>query len=83
VVVLNPDQLATLPKTTLELAAALAAGYSRSRRGGRVAVHVTTRDQVSKAQGAPAGEVTLRRFKTVMAQPAREAPARPASEERD
>lgn len=70
VVVLNPDKLERLPRATRQFAASLAARYSKARRGGRVAVHVTTCEEVSKPRGFPAGKVTLRRFETMQAAPA-------------
>jgi predicted ribosome quality control (RQC) complex YloA/Tae2 family protein len=72
VVVRNPERLERLPRETQRFAAALAAGHSRARRGGRVAVHVTTCAEVSKRRGAPAGEVLLGRFATVHAVPWRD-----------
>jgi predicted ribosome quality control (RQC) complex YloA/Tae2 family protein len=58
VVVRNPDGVDSLPRETLRFAAGLAARYSRARRGGRVAVHVTRRSEVHKPRGLPAGKVT-------------------------
>ncbi len=71
VVVRNPDGLERLPRETQRFAAALAAGYSKARKGGRVAVHVTRCSEVRKPRGFPAGKVTLGRFKTVQAEPVR------------
>jgi len=71
VVVRNPEGLDRLPRETERFAAGLAAGYSRARAGGRVAVHVTTCDQVGKRRGAPAGEVTLGRHRTIQVVPLR------------
>jgi predicted ribosome quality control (RQC) complex YloA/Tae2 family protein len=71
VVVRNPQGADRLPRDTERFAAALAAGYSRARAGGRVAVHVTTCDQVGKRRGAPPGEVTLGRYRTVHVTPQR------------
>lgn len=75
VVVLNPDKEDRLPRETERFAAGLAAGYSSARRGGRVAVHAARCEDVSKPRGLPAGKVALRRYKTVQAEPVREAPA--------
>ena len=72
VVVRNPGGLDRLPRETLRLAAALAAGYSKARGGGRVAVHVATCADVSKPRGFAAGKVALSRYKTVHASPVRE-----------
>ena len=72
VVVRNPDGLDRLPRETERYAASLAAGYSKARHGGQVAVHVTTGSEVRKPRGYPPGKVTLRRFKTVQATPLRQ-----------
>jgi predicted ribosome quality control (RQC) complex YloA/Tae2 family protein len=71
VVVRNPEGLDRLPRETLRFAAGLAAGYSKARRGGRVAVHVATCADVSKPRGLPAGKVALGRYKSVDAAPLR------------
>lgn len=66
VVVVNPDDLADLPRPVLQRAAALAAWHSKARGSrGKVAVHVCRVGDVSKARGQPAGEVMLRRYDTV------------------
>jgi predicted ribosome quality control (RQC) complex YloA/Tae2 family protein len=66
VVVRNPDRVAELPRPVLEHAARLAAWHSKSRaRPGKVEVHVCRVADVSKRRGAPAGEVTLRRYDRV------------------
>jgi predicted ribosome quality control (RQC) complex YloA/Tae2 family protein len=70
VVVRNPDNLDRLPKETERFAAALAAGYSKAKKGGRVAVHLARCEDVSKPRGLPAGKVELERFKSVEARPA-------------
>ena len=69
VVVLNPEGLDRLPKETEQFAAALAAGYSKARKGGRVAVHACRCEDVSKPRGLPAGKVLLERFKSVQVSP--------------
>ncbi len=71
VVVRNPDNLATLPRETLRLAAGLAAGYSSVREGGRTAVHLARCSDVGKPRGFAPGKVTLRRYRTVQATPTR------------
>ena len=71
VVVRNPDGRDRLPRETERFAAALAAGYSKGRRGGQVAVHVARAGDVSKRRGQPPGEVTLARFRTVRVAPLR------------
>jgi predicted ribosome quality control (RQC) complex YloA/Tae2 family protein len=74
VVVRNPENLSRLPRETLKLAASLAAGHSKASRGGRTAVHVTRRSEVSKPRGFAAGKVQLRRFETVQASPQKGGP---------
>ncbi len=69
VVVRNDDRVDRLPRETQKLAAGLAAYHSKARKGGKVAVHLTTCDQVAKPRGLPAGKVTLRRHKTIQAEP--------------
>ena len=71
VVVRNPNKLNALPRETKRFAAALAAGYSKARRGGKVAVHMARAGDVSKSRGLAPGKVRLRRFTTVHAQPLR------------
>ncbi len=71
VVVRNPDKLDRLPRETQQLAASLAAGHSKARAGGRVAVHLARCDDVRKPRGLPPGKVTIRRYKTVHAPPLR------------
>jgi predicted ribosome quality control (RQC) complex YloA/Tae2 family protein len=71
VVVRNPTRLDTLPRETKRLAAALAAGHSKARRGGRVAVHMARCREVGKRRGLAPGEVTLARYETVHATPLR------------
>jgi predicted ribosome quality control (RQC) complex YloA/Tae2 family protein len=76
VVVLNPDRATRLPRDTQELAASLAARYSKAKQGGQVAVHVARVDDVAKPRGAPPGKVAIRRYDTLHARPYRdEAPA--------
>lgn len=71
VVVRNPDNLDALPRETKQFAGGLAAGYSKARRGGRVAVHMARARDVSKPRGLAPGKVHLRRFSTVHATPIR------------
>jgi predicted ribosome quality control (RQC) complex YloA/Tae2 family protein len=69
VVVRNPEGLDRLPKETEQFAASLAAGYSKAKKGGRVAVHVCRCQDVSKPRGFPPGKVLLDRFKSVQVAP--------------
>ena len=71
VVVRNPDNLDRLPRETEQFAAALAAGYSKLKEGGRVAVHAARCAEVSKPRGLAPGEVHLRRFKSLTVTPSR------------
>jgi len=71
VVVRNPDRLDHLPKSTAEFAAGLAAGYSRARNAGRVAVHQARGADVSKRRGQPPGEVSLERWSSIQVRPLR------------
>ena len=71
VVVRNPDNLDRLPRETRRFAAALAAGYSKARAGGKVAVHEARARDVSKPRGLPPGKVVLCRFATLRVEPIR------------
>ncbi|MDG2306039.1 MAG: NFACT RNA binding domain-containing protein [Candidatus Binatia bacterium] len=72
VVIRNPDGEARPPKETLQHAAGLAAGHSRAREGGRVAVHYAQKSDVRKPRGFAPGKVELARYKTVHAAPRRD-----------
>ena len=67
----NPDGVTGLPRDTVQFAAGLAAGYSKLRDGGRVAVHLCTCADVGKPRGMPPGKVTIERYRTVHAKPLR------------
>ncbi len=70
VVVRNPGQLPEFPKPIVERAAEYAAYYSKAREArGKVEVHVSWASDVRKERGAPAGEVTLRRWDSVRVYP--------------
>ena len=69
VVVRNPDGLDRLPRETLRFAAALAAGHSKLKVGGRVAVHWTRCSEVRKPRGFAPGKVTLGRYETITVAP--------------
>jgi predicted ribosome quality control (RQC) complex YloA/Tae2 family protein len=71
VVVRNPEGHDAPPRETLRFAASLAAGYSRARNAGRVAVHVARCADVRKPHGLPPGKVEVRRSRVVHASPAR------------
>lgn len=74
VVVRNPEGLTRLPRETLRFAAALAAGHSKARKGGQVAVHVARIADVKKPRNVPAGKVTLARFESVRVRPSTDGP---------
>jgi predicted ribosome quality control (RQC) complex YloA/Tae2 family protein len=69
VVVRNPggDEV---PREVLEVAAAAAAWYSKSRGAAKVDVHFCRASDVSKPRGAPAGLVELSKWKSVRVKPA-------------
>jgi predicted ribosome quality control (RQC) complex YloA/Tae2 family protein len=69
VVVRNPEGLDRLPKATEQLAAGLAAGYSKARKGGRVSVHMCRAEDVRKPRGLPPGKVVLERFTSIQIAP--------------
>ena len=71
VVVRNPDNLERLPRETRRFAAGLAAGYSKARRGGKVAVHEARARDVSKPRGLAPGKVVLSRYATLRIEPVR------------
>lgn len=71
VVVLNDERHRRIPKDTKNYAAALAVGYSKARGGGASTVHWTTCGEVRKSKGAPAGQVTLRKYEQTKVQPLR------------
>lgn len=71
VVVRNPDNLDRLPRETARFAAALAAGYSKARNGGQVAVHMARCADVSKPRGFEPGKVSLRNYESIRVAPIR------------
>jgi predicted ribosome quality control (RQC) complex YloA/Tae2 family protein len=75
VVVRNPEGLERMPKETEQFAASLAAGFSKAKKGGRVAVHVCRCEDVSKPRGFAPGKVLLDRFKSVQVAPWRPEPS--------
>jgi len=70
VIVRNPEGLDELPREVLQRAAELAAWHSKARGSrGKVEVHVCRVADVSKARGAPPGEVQIRRWTAVRVYP--------------
>ena len=62
----HPEQC---PRQVKKVAAGLAAFFGKGRSAKKIAVHYTTCKNVSKRRGAPAGQVQLKRFETIMAEP--------------
>ena len=73
VVVRNPDGLDRLPRDTARFAAALAAGHSKVKAGGQVAVHWARCSEVRKPRGFAPGKVTLGKYETMTVAPWRPA----------
>jgi predicted ribosome quality control (RQC) complex YloA/Tae2 family protein len=69
VVIRNPDGLDELPEPVVQRAAALAVRHSKAHGRRRVDVHLCRVADVSKRRGAPAGEVVLRRWRSVRVYP--------------
>ena len=69
VVVRNPKRLKTLPERSLRVAAEIAAYHSGARQEAKVEVHYTQRKHVHRRKGMPAGQVLLRRFRSVQVAP--------------
>jgi predicted ribosome quality control (RQC) complex YloA/Tae2 family protein len=69
VIVRNPEGLPSLPRETLRFAAKLAARHSKARAAGQVSVHVAQVKDVGKPRGAPPGQVSLKRYRSVRASP--------------
>jgi predicted ribosome quality control (RQC) complex YloA/Tae2 family protein len=69
VVIRNPTG-GEVPREVLEVAAAAAAWYSKSRAAAKVDVHFCRAADVSKPRGAPAGLVQLAKWKSVKVKPA-------------
>ncbi|MEN9578122.1 MAG: hypothetical protein RJA70_1131 [Pseudomonadota bacterium] len=68
VVIQNPTA-GDVPPEVVEQAAQLAAWYSKSRGAPRAVVHVCKASQVSKAKGAPPGQVQIKNFKRTTVTP--------------
>lgn len=69
VVARHGDQPMACPREVKQVCAGLAAFFSKARNGGRVSVHFTSCKHVSKSKGAPAGQVLLKKFEKLMAEP--------------
>ncbi len=68
VVIRNPEKV-DVPREVLEAAAAAAAWHSKARAAKTVNVDYCLAGSVSKPRGAPAGLVTLAKWKTVRVAP--------------
>ena len=68
VIVRNPDGV-DIPKSVVEIAAALAAWYSKARAARTVEVHICRAGDVKKQRGAPAGLVEISRYKSLRVHP--------------
>ena len=70
VVVRLPEGVESAPRDVLEAAARFAVRHSKARSAtGKVPVHLARACDVGKERGAPAGQVTLRRFETLRVYP--------------
>src|SRR5882724_935634 len=69
VVVRNPED-EKIPRSVVEIAAAVAAWYSKARGARSVEVHVCRASDVQKPRGAPAGLVELTRYESLRVRPA-------------
>jgi predicted ribosome quality control (RQC) complex YloA/Tae2 family protein len=69
--VLKKEGREEVPEEDQLFAASLAAGYSRGKNDGKVAVMVTEGKWVQKPKAARPGLVTVRRFRTLLAAPRR------------
>jgi len=69
VVIRRENETAWPPQSILETAASLAAWFSKARNASLVKVHVTEIRFVQKLKNAPAGEVHIRKFKTLRVKP--------------
>jgi len=69
VVARHPERPERCPRDVKKVAGGLAAFFGKGRKGGKVAIHWTTCGNVCKRRGAPAGQVNLKKFDTLMAEP--------------
>src|SRR6185436_6599927 len=79
VVIRNPEQV-QLPKAVVERAASLAAWFSKAKNAASTEVHYCLVSDLRKAKDAPAGQVQLRRYKSVRVRPEPPAPSAEAAE---
>jgi len=69
VIARHPDRPSQAPREVKRVAAGLAAFFSKARNAKRAAVHWTVAGNVSKRRGAPAGQVVLKKFQVIQAEP--------------
>lgn len=69
VVARHPSRPEQCPREIKRLSAGLAAFFSRGRNARKVAVHWTCCRHVSKKKRAPTGQVQLKKYRTIMAEP--------------
>jgi predicted ribosome quality control (RQC) complex YloA/Tae2 family protein len=74
VVIRNPAG-GDVPDSVIERAAQHAAWYSKARGAPRVEVHVCRISDVSKASGAPLGQVEIKRYRRIKVTPVALTPA--------
>src|SRR3954469_6021488 len=79
VVIRNPEQV-SLRKAVVGRAASHAAWFSKARNAASAEVHYCLVSDLRKAKGAPAGQVQLRRYKSVRVRPEAPAPSAEAGE---
>lgn len=68
VVVVNPEG-GEVPMPVIQRAAELAAWYSKARNASKVDVHLCRVADVSKARGAPRGQVQIRKYRKLRVAP--------------
>jgi predicted ribosome quality control (RQC) complex YloA/Tae2 family protein len=69
VVARHEDRPSRCPRDVRRVAAGLAAWFSKARDGGMCSVHWTQWSQVYKKQGAPAGQVCLKKYESMQVRP--------------
>ena len=69
VIARHPSRPERCPREIKRVAAGLAAFFGKGKNSKKVAVHWTSCKNVSKRRGAPSGQVQLKRYDTIMAEP--------------
>ena len=65
----HADHPSKCPREVRRVAAGLAAFYSKARSGGSCSVHWAQCSQVTKKKGAPAGQVILKKYESMLVKP--------------